>query len=578
MLTPVADKVTEAQPIAGSNEPAYGDVLNPLEQLNESLAVSEGGFLAQILAKEREVAKLRIRRSGENARNVIEIGDIHFLNRKFPRARDAYLRAIQLDKKNVAVYKKLINCYIALSDVPNAAKYYERLIEISPTAEFKHEYVMFRIATSLGDDDLLQGLKKDIKSLVEENSSDSKILNTYGMFLGFVLQQQEESKQYFEKAIDIDRDNFHAINNLGVYFKFKNQFPKALEKFKQAVDISPKYQSGYENMASVYIAQEDYDKALVTLETSLSAGVQLSDLWIHKIGWLLIMLGRFEEAIKWYKDRVKKEPSNDLLLNNLGYCYQKTGDIVNAQKNYENAIDCFEANLGKPSFVADVRSLKPYRNLMVLADTTGKTDLMDKTAKRLLAIDPNSPMALYFRGQAQYKKKNFKFAQECFERSIEGDPTVAGAYIGLSFIYEAILKDYKKTLKLLEGAPFSKTSEPLIANNLAYAYIKNGDLEKAKQLLGSNSIKDIPPLYATRGLIELYENKLQKAEAYYKKAIASFSADEKDSAVQVWNYEQAYYWNMKKDYKLAIAKLDEALSLGDISYAYSLAKELRDKL
>lgn len=579
MLTPgLAEEKQKVLPMAGSNATVYGKNIDPIEQFNLNAQSADGSFLTKILAKERELAKLRIRKSGENIRSVIELGDIHFLNGKYTRARDVYTNALKLDSENSSVYKKLIDCYIALNNFDKVSEYYERLIAINPSPDFRHEYILFRLATNIGNAEELKAVEKDIRQLVSENGSDTNILNTYGVVLGFVLGKHEESKKYFEKAITADSANFHALNNLGAYFKFKNQPGEAIEKFKQAIELNSKYGAGYENIASVYIDQKNYTSALEILEAAVSDNAKLSDVWVHKIGWLLIQLEDFKKAIIWHKKKIKEEPENEFLLNNLGVCYVKRGDSDKAKECFTKAIGCFEANLVKPNFVADTRSINPYGNLMGLADATGDNDLVDSTAKRLLAIDPKNAMALYFRGVAQQKYKHYDFAKKCYLESIELLPSIVDPYINLAFIYETIDADYKSAINLLERAPFTEVDSPFFVNNLAYAYIKNGDISKAKSLLSKTKMKGNPSLDATKGLLELYEDNFKKAEAYYKKAIDNISYNQKDFAQQVWLYEQAYYWVKNENYTEANQSLDKALEMGDVGYAYSFSKDLKKKI
>ncbi|MDB5169739.1 MAG: tetratricopeptide repeat domain protein [Candidatus Saccharibacteria bacterium] len=574
MLTPGLVEKKEATAIAGSNKPVYSRKPDPIQQFKASERAAPGSFMAQILAKERELAKLRIRRSGENPRSVIEIGDIHFLKKKFTKARDAYLNAIKLDKNNSAVYRKLINCYIALNNVDLACECYENLIAINPLPEFKHEYVLLRLATANGDKDKLKAVETDLKNLVQENNTNSHVLNTYAMYLGHVSEKPEQSKKYLDKAINLDPSNFHAINNLGVYYVQTNQLDKAREQFDNSLELNPQYDAGYENIAGVYIAQEDYKNALAVLEKAAALGVRLSDKWVHKVGWILIQLGEFKRAVVWHKQKLREEPENDYLLNNLGFCYQMLDNIEKAQEYFSKAIECFEAKLNRPGFIPDIRSKLEYQNLMALAQDLGNADLLDDTAKKLLALEPSSPMGFFFRGQAQRMKKNYTFAKKCYEASIKGEPGVPDPYVCLAFIYEAIDSNYTKAIDILENAPFKSDVAPLFTNNLAYAYIKNGDLKKAESLLAKVKLISHPSLFATRGLLELYKDDFKKAESYYSKAIKNLHADDKQFAEQVWEYEQALYWKNNNDILRSQKSIENALKLGDVSYAYDLTKAL----
>jgi tetratricopeptide (TPR) repeat protein len=576
MLTPgFIDEKKDAKPVSGSNSPVYGGLADVLSSVSKT--PSNAWFFEKMLSKEREYAKQQIKEHGENARSVTELGDVHFLNKKYGRARDVYLNALKLDDQNSTIYRKLIDCFIALKRFDEAELYFERLIALNPVPQFQLDFFLFKVAISKGDEKTLQNLESEIRKLAAAYPEDSDVQNTLGMYLGAFLNEANQSKQYFLKAIELNQNNFHAINNVGVFYMNTGERRRALEHFRKAIDIAPKYAAGYENIASLYISQSNYEAALDILNQALESKIGLSEIWVHKVGWLLIKLERYQEAARWIIDRIVREGPNDLLTTNLGYCKYMLGDWKEAKREYLRAIKLVETKATKTSYI-DQRSLNAFQNLMILADDHEDVELLDDTAKRLLVFIPDQPMALYFRGQAQVRKNNYTFAQELLSKSISIDPGVIEPYINLSFIHEAINQEYEATISLITESPLDTDAHPLLVNNLAYAYIKSGRLAEAKKTLDDTKFKNHPSIYATLGLYYLYLDDVAKSDRLYTKAINNLSDKDKNFATQVWLYEQGHYWYARSKTSLALEKLQECVGLSNVSYAYAHAKELLKKL
>ncbi|MFQ5646442.1 MAG: tetratricopeptide repeat protein, partial [bacterium] len=125
--------------------------------------------------------------------------------------------------------------------------------------------------------------------------------------------------KYYNKSLELKADNPDIYNNLGVIYKKKGLYKKAVEYFQKALLIvhykTPEY--AYINLALVYRLQKKYP-----------------------------------EAISTYKKAIQLNPAFPQSYNGLGMTYKDMGDFDNALKQFKLALEV------NPGFVAADLNIK----------------------------------------------------------------------------------------------------------------------------------------------------------------------------------------------------------------------------
>lgn len=133
---------------------------------------------------------------------------------------------------------------------------------------------------------------------------------------------------------DFDEGQMHL--NAGNY----NQ---AIESFRMAVSLEEDYTDAYVEMGVAYKKKGDFDKAITYLEKAVSMGgnvfepVYLSDAFTH-LGAIYLKKGNFDRALKYLKQAVFINPNSSLAYNNLGLFYLSRGFLDKAIDNFYKAI------------------------------------------------------------------------------------------------------------------------------------------------------------------------------------------------------------------------------------------------
>jgi tetratricopeptide (TPR) repeat protein len=576
MLTPVLSKPEQKKPFVADGKNTNVQQLPNFKDHGMSFFATDFKESLDFLAARR--AKIvRQLNPAQNARAVVELGDIHLAKKELRPAEKAYRDAIRKDSHLIDAYKKLIPLLVGRGDLRLADVYFKRFVEATNNhLDATHEYLLFRLALFVDQPGELNSIQLRLKELIKASPDKLELRNTLGITILIHESNAARAESIFQKVLDEDPNNVDALNNIGICFQRQKHFDKAYRFYKKALAVKSDYSPAYENIASNFVSQNKLNEALDALLEGRKAGLRYTPNWDHNTGWLMLLTGRLADAKQWYLDKVKEEPGNNLLFNNLGVCYENLGDITLAKENYQKAVELTLSIKKQINQYNDPRALNGFYNLCRLLQREGDFSMQEAVAKHFVNFDSDNPAALYYLGSARIPLKKSLSARKLLEQSIALRNDVAAPYIDLGFLLECILHEYSEAVTILESALNKGLNDEYIVNNLAYAYTKNDQVNEAEKLL---SFKEkYPNTTATRGLIEFYKGNFAAGNKFYKKALGGITESKKDEARQIWNYEQAAFWYRNEDYDKAKDYLERAEALGKEGYIYADISKLKSDI
>lgn len=128
--------------------------------------------------------------------------------------------------------------------------------------------------------------------------------------------------------------NIDSLIKQGVYYHDAGEYDKAIDLYKQALNINPNSDAANYEIAMTYMYAKDYEKSIQYSDKVIELNKNnVLSAYITK-GSSLDYLGKTDESIKIFEKALKKFDDNYLLYYNLGYDYYKI-------KNYSKAEDAF---------------------------------------------------------------------------------------------------------------------------------------------------------------------------------------------------------------------------------------------
>lgn len=572
ITTDVIEKEKYTSPTKGklTNIPTF---LN--SKLFEKALTETNEFKRSVVRNQWRYAKENLKRH-PNVRTILQVGDLYDLKDNYKRAIDYYLEALLLDSENLGIYKKIIDILVKHKQFEEAEQYFKKLLSISNRFEILKDYVFFKVI-SWGDFSNIDSLIELLDQTLEKDKNDIDLISLKGFLLLNFKNEIDLAKILFERCLEINSNYIHAINNLGVCLLRKKENKKAEKYFQLGLEVDPyNYPFTYQNLTNVYLSEHKDKEAIDLLEIAIFKNVSIGNEYNHVYGWLLLNDLQLDKAKLWYQGLIKKEPDNNLLYNNLGVCYSREKNTDMAIKFFQKAIDLCKDQL-KKGVIKDSRSLHAFYNRGRIAIQKNDPQTLREVSENIHSLDPNNAYGHYFLGSFFLKREEYSKASVSFEKALSIDKHIPELYPDYSFVLESIQKEYQKAISLLKQGAELGYKNDYIFNNLAFGYIKAGELKEGEKIINDHEDSPLATFIATRGLLEMKRNNLKNGTEFYKKAIDLLVGFDKIVASKILETEIADYWFRQKNFPLAQEHINKAKSM-EKTYMDFEVEELEQKI
>ncbi|MBN2801597.1 MAG: tetratricopeptide repeat protein [Deltaproteobacteria bacterium] len=226
-------------------------------------------------------------------------------------------------------------------------------------------------------------------------------------------------------------------------------------------------------------------------------------------GESLIEEEKYDEALKIFSDLVKSDPSDPKVRFYLGFCQEKTGDMLNAEQNYKRSIEL------------DGTLIEGKINLGTLYLNENKPLQAIEQFKAAALLDTEDVDIVLNLAYAYEAAKDIENAKKELKKAASMDEENSDPYVALGVIYLTD-EDYDKALEYLFKALEINSSDPVAALNIAHIYLIKKDKAKAiKYLLSVGDMDADGEMYAQAAITLGKIKETDSAVDLYKKAINS---------------------------------------------------------
>ena len=291
------------------------------------------------------------------------------VNRKNVAAGEADLKqAIQVAPQNPIGYIRLGELKLAQGRYKEADQLFEQALERDPGAA---EALQSLVASSAAQKQPAAKLISRISAQIAKSPNNS----AYYALLGVVEAQTRDfanAEQHLRKAMELDPNNLLAFSNLaqvqiaqgladkaiatyqtwaqrnprdvrpyimlGMLQEAKNDWQKAQEMYKKAMEIVPDYPLAANNLAYLMLQHGGNTDVALSLAQTARRGMPDSPNTADTLAWAYIQKGAYGSAIDLLQDAVKKAPKNATYEFHLGIAYQKQNQPAMARQHLQRAL------------------------------------------------------------------------------------------------------------------------------------------------------------------------------------------------------------------------------------------------
>ena len=418
-------------------------------------------------------------------------------------------RAVIKDQPNsVSVLQLLASAHLANGEKELAKDTLARAIEVAPGA-VKPRLAMARLMAQGGDiDDAIVQVDEVLK---RHNASKQALTMKYELLArkGDIAGLQEVVKQMQAVAPDAEGG---FIGEARVRMAQKD-YVGALKVLDQVLEKNPASVAALMTKTEALAAQGKYKEALPVAEALQKARPDLMEAYFRK-GKLLQELGDIAGAIRQYEIAVEKAPDNADMLTTL----------VNLESRQEGGLDNAEARL--KALLAENPD-HPVANVLLGLVYMAKKEYeqAEQAFVRQKETNPATEILYSYLAEAKVGQGDMDGAAKALEEGLQRFPGSARLLIGLAGVRER-QKEYEKAIALYERVLEKYPGNAISANNLAalVADYKTdpASLKKAVELAGALEKTGQPAFLDTAGWVYYrngdYDRAIEVLERVVKKA------------------------------------------------------------
>jgi tetratricopeptide (TPR) repeat protein len=146
------------------------------------------------------------------------------------------------------------------------------------------------------------------KKLIKLGINDSAVYHNLGRAY-MNLGNLDTAEKYLKKSLQVQPDNFFAFWSLGLLFKYKKDYKKSIEYFKNAVGTSANSPALHSDFGNTYLVMGDYDNAIKCYEKAMELGLKDAEIF-KSMGFAYLGKENKKKALNCFKKALKLSPQN----------------------------------------------------------------------------------------------------------------------------------------------------------------------------------------------------------------------------------------------------------------------------
>lgn len=295
---------------------------NPDLNIDHKIKILIGYFnLSESYKNERKegdtLLAILLRTHPNDAKSYSLQGDFFYRDKKNSEAREAFRKAISLDRNRYPIWQQVMVLDEMLEDFDAMEADSRQAMELFPSEPYT--YIFYASANYH---------KKNYKQAIETLNNgkdyvagDKKLLAQFYSILGDCYNATKEYKlsdESYEKSLNLDDANANVMNNWAYYLSLRNENMAQAEKMSRRANQLVKDNASYEDThAWVLYKQKQYDEAKRWLEKAMGHGGDKNGVILEHYGDVLFQSGQTESALEFWKKAKDAGKYSDLLDKKL---------------------------------------------------------------------------------------------------------------------------------------------------------------------------------------------------------------------------------------------------------------------
>ena len=219
-----------------------------------------------------------------------------------------YRKALAVDPKHVKAHNNIALALVELGLLEEAATHFQKSLESEPKAEI-HSDLGFILAQLGRSDEAVKHYREALRLDPECASANMNLA------VSFVQANDFPQAETHYRAALAAKLRPESANGLGFVLAQQGRNDEAVEQFRKALELDPKFTPAYNNLAEALVKQGKLAEAAATYRSSLE---QKKSATVHSgLGSVLLKMGEKEAAEEQFRAALALDPQNGEAQRNL---------------------------------------------------------------------------------------------------------------------------------------------------------------------------------------------------------------------------------------------------------------------
>lgn len=145
--------------------------------------------------------------------------------------------------------------------------------------------------------------------------------------------------RHLMEAAELDAENPHVAHSLALAYRDLGLFDRSIAEFKRALALKPDFPQATNNMGVTYLLMRRWDDAIACFEKAAgNISYSTPHYAFMNLGLTYYQKGDFTEAVSYFNEALRIDPSFSMAYENLGLAYEALGEWDEARAAYRSSI------------------------------------------------------------------------------------------------------------------------------------------------------------------------------------------------------------------------------------------------
>jgi tetratricopeptide (TPR) repeat protein len=308
-----------------------------------------------------------------------------------------------------------------------------------------------------------------VTSLAQENLTEDWLEKAHELHRNGT---PEEMLDAYNKAIEIDPQNFQAWlgkgiaeSTLGYHGEASSSFEKALDLCDEAIEADSEDADAWYFRAEILFRMGRTDEAIEAYDRVIE--IRPGDyLTMERKAEYFLALGRYDEALETFEGAIELQPADD--TDQLALVWSAKAQILEIFGRYDDALEALDRAIELDPEDAYYRIIKGY-----VASEAGRSDDSIAAYDEALLIDPESTSAWSAKASELAHVKRYEESLEAYDGLLLVDPSSAQGWLDKGDVLEKMGRTDEARDAFMKSL---EASDEALSNDTATMVVRGGAL------------------------------------------------------------------------------------------------------